>query len=111
MNSSSVIVTFEIFCWQKFGVERYAHTQFLSYQILDPFDIFCRWYKLSFGLLQGQVKSHHFYDRIEPKRQYFYFLYIFLGIIGWKQHWETLLYTDLDSLLPFKWNWIRLTPD
>ena len=52
----------------------------------------------------------HFYEKIEAKRQYFYFLYIFIGISGWKRHWATLLHTDLDSLLPFKWNWIRMTP-
>ena len=83
----------------------------VSRTILNPFDIFCRLYKLNFGLLQGQVKSYHFDERIEAKRQYFYFSYIFLGIIGWKGHWATLLGTDLDSLLPFKWNWIRLTPE
>ena len=30
MKSSLVIATFEILCWQKFGVERYAQTQFWS---------------------------------------------------------------------------------
>ena len=83
----------------------------VSRTILNPFDIFCRWYKLNFELLQGQVKSHHFDEKIEAKRQYFYFLYIFLGIIGWKRHWATLLDTDMDSLLPFTWNWIRLTSE
>ena len=38
---------------------------------------------------------------------FFYFLYEFLEIIGWKRHWTTILDTDLDSLLPFKWNWMR----
>ena len=33
------------------------------------------------------------------------------GIIGWKRHITTLLTTDLDSLLPFKWNWNRVTPE
>ena len=79
--------------------------------MLNPVTIFCRSYKLSFGLLKGQVKPYHFYERIEAKRQYFYFLYLFLGIISWKQHWTTFLDTDLDSLLRFKWKWIRLTPE
>ena len=38
---------------------------------------------------------------------FFYFLYKFLEIIDWKWHWATILHTDLDSLLPFKWNWMR----
>ena len=34
--------------------------------------------------------------------------FLFFGIIGWKGHWTTLLDTDLNSLLPVKWNWIKL---
>ena len=84
----------------------------VSTTILNPIDIPCRWYKLNFGLLQSQVKLYHFYDLIEAKRQFFfYFLYIFLEIIDWKLHWTAILDTDLDSLLPFKWNWMRLTPE
>ena len=83
----------------------------VSTTIFIPVNIFCRWYKLNFGLLQDQVKSYHFYERIEAKRQYFYFLYIFLGEIGWKRHWAALLDIDLDSLLSSKWHWIRLTPE
>ena len=83
----------------------------VSRTILNPSDIFRNWYKLNFGLLQGQVKSCHFYEIIEVKRQYFYFLYIFLGTIGWKRHWATLLDTGFDLLLPDKWNWIRLKPE
>ena len=70
--------------------------------VVNPVDIFCSWYKLKFGLLQGQVKSYHFPEKIMVKRQYFYFLYIFLGIIGWKRHWITLFgfiitfYMELD---------------
>ena len=74
----------------------------VSTTILNPVNIFCKWYKLNFGLTQGQVKSYHFYERIEVKRQYFYFLYIFLGEIGWKRHWAAFLDIDLDSLLPSK---------
>ena len=70
----------------------------VSTTILNPVDISCRRYKLNFGLLQGQVKLRQFF---------FNFLYKFLEIIGWKQHWATILGTDLDSLLPFKWNWMR----
>ena len=79
--------------------------------ILNSVDIFCRWYKLNFRLLQGQVKSYDFYERIEAKRQYFYFLYIFLETIGGKRYWATVLDTDLDSSLPYKWNWIIMTPE
>ena len=38
------------------------------------------------NLLQGQVKSSHFSERIEAKGKYFYFRYIFLGITGLKQN-------------------------
>ena len=34
----------------------------VSTTILNPIDIPCRWYKLNFWLLQGQVKSYHFYE-------------------------------------------------
>ena len=27
--------------------------------------------------------------------------------LGIEQHWATILGTDLDSLLHFKWNWMR----
>ena len=49
----------------------------VSTTILNQVDIFCWWYKLNFGLLQGQVKSYHFHEKIEAKK-YFYFLYVFL---------------------------------
>ena len=68
----------------------------VSTTILHQVDIICWWYKLNFGLLQGQVKSYLFHEKIEAKK-YFYVLYIFLGLIGWKRHWLTLLDTDLDS--------------
>ena len=45
----------------------------VSTTISNPVNIFCKWYKLNFGLTQGQVKSYHFYERIEAKR-YTYFL-------------------------------------
>ena len=73
----------------------------VSTTILNPVDIFCDRCKLKLELLQCQVKSYHFSERIEVKRQYLYFLYSFLGKIHWKRHWATLLDTDLDSLLPF----------
>ena len=53
---------------------------------LNPADMFCRWCKLNFQLLQDQLKSCHFSKVIEAKRKYFYFLYVFLGIIGFRQH-------------------------
>ena len=65
--------------------------------VVNPVDIFCSWCKLKFGVFQGQVKSYHFPERIVVKKQYFYFLYIFLGIIGWKRHWTTLLDMPLNN--------------
>ena len=80
-----VISTFEIFHHQKFGMEKYVIPNFgVSTAVLNPVGIFCRW--CYFGLLQGQFKSRHFFERIEAKRKYFYFLYIFLGIIGLKRN-------------------------
>ena len=35
---------------------------------------------------------------------------MFMGITGKERHWTTLLDTDLDLLLPLKWNEIRLGP-
>ena len=81
----SVMSTFEIFHHQKFGMEKYVIPSFgVSMAILNPVGIFCRW--CYFGLLQGQVKSCHFFERIEAKRKCFYFLYIFFGIIGLKRN-------------------------
>ena len=82
-----------------------------SKTILNPVNIFCRWYKLNLGVLQGQVKLYHFMNEQRQRDNFFYFLYKFLEIIDWKRHWTTILDTDLDSLLPFKWNWMRLTPE
>ena len=70
--------------------------------ILNPVDISCRWYKLNFGLLQGQVKLYHLFPIC------FNFLYKFLEIIDWKRHWTIILDTDLDSLLLLNgtgWDW------
>ena len=81
----SVMSTFEIFHHQKFGMEKYVISNFrVSTAILNPVGIFCSW--CYFGLLQGQVKSRHFFERIEAKTKYFYFLYIFLGIIDLKRN-------------------------
>ena len=78
----------------------------VSMTIVNPAD---RWCKLNFGLLQGQVKLSHSSERVEVRRPYFYFLYIFLGIIGWKRYWATLLDTDLDSLLPYNYLTLLVT--
>ena len=56
---SSVMTTFEIFRYQKSGMEKYVTPNFgVTATILNPVGIFRRWY--TFGLLQGQVKSRHF---------------------------------------------------
>ena len=57
----------------------------VSTTILNRKDIFRRWCKLNFGTLRDQVKSCYFSERIGAWRQYFYFLYKFLGTIGWKR--------------------------
>ena len=54
---SSVMTSFEIFCHQKFGMEKYVTPNFHGH-LLNPVGIFRRW--CNFGLLQGQVKSRHF---------------------------------------------------
>ena len=94
---------FEIFHPQKFGMEKYVIPNFeVSTAILNPVGIFCRW--CYFGLLQGQVKSLHFLEKIEAKRKYFYFLYIFLGIIGLRRNRTTLLDSDFLDSFTFKWS-------
>ena len=97
-----------MFHHQKFGIKKYSIPNLgVSTTILNPVGIFRRW--CNFGLIQGQIKSCHFSEPIEAMKKYICFLYTFLGIIGWKQNRTTLLDSDfLDSLLPFKWNWIRL---
>ena len=56
----SVMDTFEIFHHPKFGMEKYVIPNFgVSTAILNPVGIFSRW--CYFGLLQGQVKSRHFF--------------------------------------------------
>ena len=89
---SSVMATFEIFHWQKFGIPNFG----VSTTNLNPIDIFRRWWKLNFRLL-GQVKLSHFFWKNRSKEAIFYMLYIFFGLIGWKWHWATLLDTDLDT--------------
>ena len=61
----------------------------VSTTILSPIDIFCRWYKLNFGLLQGEVKLYHFYEWIEAKR---HFLKIFVQI-----YWSNWLEATLNN--------------
>ena len=53
--------------------------------ILNIIDISRKWCKLNFGPLRRLVKSRHFPERINARRQYFYFLWKFLGIIGRKR--------------------------
>ena len=54
--------------------------------------------------LWDQVKSRHFIERIDARRQYFYFLYKFLGITDRKKTWATFLNNDLNLLLSSKRN-------
>ena len=68
----------------------------VSTTILNPVDISCRWYKLNFGLLQGQVKLYHFYEWIEAKRQFFFLLFV---RISWNNWLEATLDNHLDDLL------------
>ena len=59
-------------------------------------DICHRWCKLNFAPFQGQNKSCHFSERKGVKRQYFYFLYIFLEIFDRKQLGQPFFDTDFD---------------
>ena len=61
--------------------------------------------KLNFGPSRGQLKSCHFPEKREARRQCFYFLYECLGITD--TTWAIILDNDLDLLLPFKRNKIR----
>ena len=56
----------------------------VSMTFLNSVDFFSWWYKLNFGLLQGQIKSFHFYERIQTKR-----LSLFFAHISWKNWLET----------------------
>ena len=80
----------------------------VSTAILNLVDIFPRWCKLNFGLSGGHVEitpfHSNFIERVGTRRQYFYFLNVFLGITDKERHWTTILDTDLDLLLPFKRN-------
>ena len=53
--------------------------------ILNTIDISCWSCKLNVGPLRNQVKSHHFNERRDARRQYVYFSYKFLAIIHTKQ--------------------------
>ena len=57
----------------------------VSAAILITIDFSCRWCKLNFGPLRGQVNSRHFHERMDARRQHFYILYEFLGITGRKR--------------------------
>ena len=68
-------------CWDALFPYPVKETDFgVNAVILNPADIFLRWCKLNFGPMQGQVKSRHFSERIDAKRNHFNFLYKFPGI-------------------------------
>ena len=48
----------------------------VSSAILNTIDIFRMWCKLNFRPLRGQVKSRHLLERIDARRQQFYFIQI-----------------------------------
>ena len=88
--------------------------------ILNTIDIFRSLCKLNFGPSQCHVKSCHFPQRRDARRQYFYFLHKFLGkvvtkrleerfwIMIWVYHYFLIgirLDLDLDNSC-----WIRITP-
>ena len=52
----------------------------VSMVIFNSVDIFCRWCKLNFGPMWGQVKMPNFSERIALRRQYFHLLHKFLRI-------------------------------
>ena len=57
----------------------------VSTAILNPVDVFRRWYKLSFWPMRDQVKSRHFSEQTGAPRPYFHFLYKYFRIISYKQ--------------------------
>ena len=69
----------------QFGMISKYQLRFWSQHGHLTIDISRRWCKLDFRLLQGQVKSCHFPERIDAWRQYFYILHKFLRIIGTKR--------------------------
>ena len=77
--------------------------------ILNIIDIFYRWCKLNLGLLRGHVKSCHFPERIDTRRQYLWFFYKFLGIIGRK--WLGQPFRIMNWVYYYLLNRIRLDLD
>ena len=65
-----------MFCIPYFGGQ-HGHVKY------DRF--FRRWCKLNVEPFRGQVKSRHFSERKDTRRQYFYFSYRFFGIIDAEQ--------------------------
>ena len=57
----------------------------ISMTIVNTIVISCSHCQLNFRTLQDKVKSPHFPERKDARRQYFYFLYKYLAIIGMKQ--------------------------
>ena len=57
----------------------------VSTAILNPVNVFRRWYKLSFWPMRDQVKSRHFSEQTGARRPYFHFLYKYFRIISYKQ--------------------------
>ena len=68
-----------------------------------------RWCKLNLRTLWGHVKSLHFSERIDRRRQYFYFFYKVLGIIFWKQLRQA--FCIIIWICYYLLNWIRLDLD
>ena len=74
--------------------------------ILNPVDVFRKWYKLSFRSKRDRLNHAIFLSRWARGDNIFTFLYKFIGIISYKQLAQ-LLETYLNLLLPFKRNRIR----
>ena len=73
----------------------------VSMAILNTTDISLRWCKLNFGPSWDHVKSCHFLERIDVRRQYFYF-FIQIPWNNWQEMtWTMLLDNDLGLLWPF----------
>ena len=96
----SSYIIYHYFCH---GIFMFAIPDFVvSVTILNIVDTSHGSCRLNFGPLQKQVKLHHFPERIDAKRQSFYFLYKFLGIIGRKWLRQPLNELRLD-LGNFRW--------
>ena len=74
----------------------------VSTAVLNTTDNSRGWFKVNFGPSRGHVKSHHFPEKIDARRQCFYFFIQVYWNIWQETTWTNLLDYDLGLLFPFK---------